>query len=253
MNELAEILRRSNRIVFFGGAGMSTESGIPDFRSAGGLYNQESGIEYTPEEVLSRDFFFDHTAEFYRYYRSNLLHPEARPNAGHRALAKLEAQGKLAAVVTQNIDGLHQQAGSRNVLELHGSVRHNSCMECGRNFDLAAILACEGVPHCPCGGVIKPDVVLYGEMLDEHVMDAACRELREADTLIVGGTSLVVYPAAGLIHHFEGERLVLINRQRTSCDDLATYISREPIAEALSSAAAECLSETGTDPTECDR
>ncbi|MFT0846354.1 NAD-dependent protein deacylase [Actinomycetaceae bacterium L2_0104] len=233
MNELAEILANSKRIVFFGGAGMSTESGIPDFRSAGGLYNQDSGVNYAPEQVLSHEFFLRHTAEFYEYYRANLLHPQARPNAGHLALAQLESHGILSAVITQNIDGLHQAAGSQRVLELHGGVNRNTCLECERRFSIETIANSNGIPHCACGGIIKPDMVLYGEMLDEAVIDAACAELRAADTLIVGGTSLVVYPAAGLIRYFDGEQLVLINKQETPYDYLATLVSRDPIGEAL--------------------
>ena len=244
MSALAEILGHSERIVFFGGAGMSTESGIPDFRSAGGLYSRDSDVGHAPEQVLSHEFFLEHTGEFYGYYRTNLLHSWARPNSGHLALAKLESLGKLSAVITQNIDGLHQAAGSKRVLELHGSVHRNTCMECGRAFGVETVVQSAGIPRCDCGGIIKPDVVLYGEMLDEAVINAACAELRNADTLIVGGTSLVVHPAAGLIRHFEGDQLVLINRQETNYDDLATLVSREPIGAELGSAVAEYL---GTD------
>lgn len=234
--DLGGIIAASRRIVFFGGAGVSTESGIPDFRSGGGLYSRSTGTSYPPEEVLSRSFFTRHTAEFFDYYRSHLLHPQARPNPAHLALARLEQRGTLSAVVTQNIDGLHQAAGSRSVLELHGSVHRNSCLRCGRRFDLAVVLGSAGVPTCPCGGTIRPDVVLYEEPLDPAVVEAALTHLSRADTLIVGGTSLVVYPAAGLVRAFAGDRLVLINREPTDYDDLATLVVREPIGEALGAA-----------------
>jgi NAD-dependent deacetylase len=232
-NELSEIIENSKRIVFFGGAGVSTESGIPDFRSGDGLYSRSTGTQYRPEEVLSHSFFVRHTDEFYDYYRGHLLYPDARPNPAHRALARLEQQGKLTAVVTQNIDGLHQAAGSQTVLELHGSVHRNTCLRCGRSFGLGAILGSTGVPTCECGGIIKPDVVLYEEALDPAVMDAAIGHLSRADTLIVGGTSLVVYPAAGLVHAFDGGRLVLINKEATGYDHLATLVVHEAIGETL--------------------
>jgi NAD-dependent deacetylase len=235
-NQLSEILETSRRIVFFGGAGVSTESGIPDFRSGGGLYSRDTGLNYPPEVVLSHSFFVGHTAEFFDYYRSHLLYPDAKPNPAHRALARLEEAGKLTAVITQNIDGLHQAAGSHSVLELHGSVHRNSCQRCDRAFGLEAITGSSGVPHCECGGVIKPDVVLYEEALDEGVMDAATEHLEAADTLIVGGTSLVVYPAAGLVHAFHGDRLVLINKQPTGFDHLASLVLHEAIGEALGQA-----------------
>ena len=232
-SELSEIIENSNRIVFFGGAGVSTESGIPDFRSGGGLYSRSTGTQYRPEEVLSHSFFMRHTGEFYDYYRGHLLYPDARPNAAHLALARLEQQGKLTAVITQNIDGLHQAAGSQTVLELHGSVHRNTCLRCGRRFGLDAILGSTGVPTCECGGIIKPDVVLYEEALDPAVMDAAVDHLGRADTLIVGGTSLVVYPAAGLVHAFGGDQLVLINKEATGYDRLATLVIHEAIGETL--------------------
>jgi NAD-dependent deacetylase len=234
-SELTRIIEDSDRIVFFGGAGVSTESGIPDFRSGDGLYGR-TGTRYPPEQVLSHSFFVQHPAEFFGYYRSHLLYPDARPNPAHLALARLEQQGRLTAVVTQNIDGLHQAAGSRTVLELHGSVHRNSCQRCGRGYGLDAILASDGVPGCPCGGVIKPDVVLYEEALDPAVMDAAVAHISRADTLIVGGTSLVVYPAAGLVHFFRGDRLVLINKEPTGYDHLASLVIAEPIGEALGAA-----------------
>lgn len=235
---LANILDRSRRIVFFGGAGVSTESGIPDFRSGGGLYSRDTGTRYAPEEVLSRSFFRSHTGEFFDYYRSQLLYPDARPNAAHLALARLETAGTLTAVVTQNIDGLHQAAGSRTVLELHGSVHRNSCLRCRRHFGLDAVLGSTGVPLCDCGGIIKPEVVLYEEALDPAVMTAAVRQIAAADTLIVGGTSLVVYPAAGLVDAFNGDQLVLINKQPTAYDHLATLVINDAIGETLGGAVA---------------
>jgi len=231
---LLEIIDDSQRIVFFGGAGVSTESGIPDFRSASGLYNQSSGQRFAPEEILSRSFFDARPAEFFAYYRTHLVHVDARPNPAHLALAELERQGRVAAVITQNIDGLHQAAGSRRVLELHGSVHRNTCTGCGRGYDLEVVLATEGVPVCTaCGAVVKPDVVLYEEALDPAVVAGAIDELASADTLIVGGTSLQVYPAAGLLQAFAGDRLVLINREATGFDRLATLTVREPIGRAL--------------------
>lgn len=231
---LREIIDAGGRVVFFGGAGVSTESGIPDFRSATGLYNQASGQRYAPEEILSRSFFDAHPAEFFDYYRTHLVHPDARPNPAHRALAALERRGVVTAVITQNIDGLHQAAGSRRVLELHGSVLRNTCTGCGRRYGLEAITATRGVPQCQdCGSVVKPDVVLYEEPLDDTVVAAAVDELSRAATLIVGGTSLQVYPAAGLIQAFHGDNLVLINKEATGLDTLATLTLREPIGRAL--------------------
>ena len=207
---LEEILAKSSRIVFFGGAGVSTESGIPDFRSVDGLYHQK--YDYPPETILSHTFWERNPEEFYRFYRDKLIVKGAKPNAAHLRLAKLEKQGKLKAVVTQNIDGLHQKVGSKNVLELHGSIWRNRCMQCGMPFPVQRIRKGEGVPRCPCGGIVKPDVVLYGEPLDEQVMDKAVEYIRRADVLIVGGTSLNVYPAAGLIDFFRGENIVVINK-----------------------------------------
>ena len=229
MSDLGEIIARSRRIVFFGGAGVSTESGIPDFRSADGLYSQESGVNYPPEEVLSHSFFISHPEEFYAYYKANLIHPEARPNTAHLVLAQWERQGILTSVVTQNIDGLHQMAGSKRVLELHGSVHRNYCMTCGRRYGLDAVLAAENVPHCECGGIIRPDVVLYEENLDEDVLNQSMRDISNADTLIVGGTSLNVYPAAGLLQFFSGDNLVLINKDPTPADRRATLVIHAPI------------------------
>ncbi|MFZ1412286.1 MAG: NAD-dependent protein deacylase [Micropruina sp.] len=233
-SELQRIIDNSRRIVFFGGAGVSTESGIPDFRSGDGLYSRAARTMIAPERILSRSFFVDHTGDFYDCYRSHLLYPDARPNPAHRALATWERAGKLSAVITQNIDGLHQAAGSQRVLELHGSVHRNSCQDCGKAFGLDAVLSAHGIPRCDsCQGVIKPDVVLFEEALDEWVIDETVAELAAADTLIIGGTSLVVYPAAGLIQAFGGDNLVLINREPTGFDHLATLCINEPIGETL--------------------
>lgn len=238
---LTKIIAGSRRIVFFGGAGVSTESGIADFRSGSGLHSQATARNYRPEEILSRGFFESNTDEFYAYYRTHLLHPEARPNEAHKALAALERAGRLSSVITQNIDGLHQVAGSTKVLELHGSVHRNHCVDCGRQYELAAILAREGVPSCDCGGVIRPAIVLYGESLDERMLKGAIEEISRADTLIVGGTSLVVQPAAGLVGMFMGAQLVVINRDPTPYDKVAHLIIRDPIGQALSKAAYEAL------------
>ncbi len=209
MADLQSMIDRASRIVFFGGAGVSTESGIPDFRSRDGLYHMK--YRFPPEEILSHDFFFRDTEEFYRFYRDKLIGYQAEPNAAHRKLAELEAVGKLTAVITQNIDGLHQAAGSKRVWELHGSVLRNTCLRCGKKHGLEEIRASEGVPRCVCGGIIKPDVVLYGESLDDEVVSGAIHALRNADLLIVAGTSLVVYPAAGLIRYYRGEEIAVIN------------------------------------------
>lgn len=224
-------IEASDNIVFFGGAGVSTESGIPDFRSTDGLYHQK--FEYPPETILSHTFFYQHTEYFYRFYREKMLPLEAEPNAAHRALAALERAGKLRAIVTQNIDGLHQKAGSKNVYELHGSIWRNYCTKCGKSYSAEFIRDSSGVPHCACGGLIKPDVVLYEEGLDEKTIKGAVRAIAEADVLIVGGTSLTVYPAAGLIRYYGGNRLVLINRDETPYDGYANLIFREPIGQVL--------------------
>ena len=224
-------IEASDNIVFFGGAGVSTESGIPDFRSTDGLYHQK--FEYPPETILSHTFFYQHTEYFYRFYREKMLPLEAEPNAAHRALAALERAGKLRAIVTQNIDGLHQKAGSKNVYELHGSIWRNYCTKCGKSYSAEFIRDSGGVPHCACGGIIKPDVVLYEEGLDEKTIKGAVRAIAEADVLIVGGTSLTVYPAAGLIRYYGGNRLVLINRDETPYDGYANLIFREPIGQVL--------------------
>ena len=228
-----EILKRwvteASRIVFFGGAGVSTESGIPDFRSVDGLYNQK--YAWPPEEILSHNFFMRKTEEFYRFYRDKMLISGAKPNAAHLKLAQWEREGKLLAVVTQNIDGLHQAAGSKRVFELHGSVLRNTCMRCGRKFDADYIRNSEGIPKCPCGGTIKPDVVLYGESLDSDCISGALNAIARADLLIIGGTSLSVYPAAGLIDDYTGSRLVLVNKTETPRDARADLILREPIGK----------------------
>ena len=221
----------SRRIVFFGGAGVSTESGIPDFRSVDGLYHQK--YDYPPEEILSRSFFDARPEEFYRFYREKMLCLDAQPNPAHRKLAELEAAGKLTSVVTQNIDGLHQAAGSRKVLELHGSVHRNHCQRCGKFYGLEHILRTEGVPRCSCGGIIKPDVVLYEEGLDQGTLEAAVRALAEADMLMIGGTSLNVYPAAGLIRYYQGHRLVLLNKSPVARDLAADLVITDPIGETL--------------------
>ena len=234
MNEL-QILQndidRARRIVFFGGAGVSTESGVPDFRSRDGLYSQT--WKYPPETILSHDFFVEKTADFYAFYKQKMLFLDVKPNAAHKKLAELEQAGKLTAVITQNIDGLHQAAGSQNVLELHGSVHRNYCTRCGARFDAAYIQNSTGVPHCPCGGVIKPDVVLYEESLNGRTLQKAVDALEHADLLIVGGTSLNVYPAAGLLEYYHGGPVVLINRDETPFDRRADLIFRQPIGQVL--------------------
>ena len=225
-------IEASDNIVFFGGAGVSTESGIPDFRSTDGLYHQK--FEYPPETILSHTFFYQHTEYFYRFYREKMLPLEAEPNAAHRALAALERAGKLRAIVTQNIDGLHQKAGSKNVYELHGSIWRNYCTKCGKSYSAEFIRDSGGVPHCACGGLIKPDVVLYEEGLDEKTIKGAVRAIAEADVLIVGGTSLTVYPAAGLIRYYGGNRLVLINRDETPYDDMAGLVLHASLGDVFS-------------------
>ncbi len=225
-------LSQSNRIVFFGGAGVSTESGIPDFRSVDGLYNQK--YPYPPETILSHSFFVRDQKEFFEFYREKMIFPDAKPNVTHIKLAQLEAEGKVKAVATQNIDGLHQKAGSRKVLELHGSVHRNYCMRCGRFYDLKAIMGTKGVPACECGGVIKPDVVLYEEDVNEEIMNEAIRYIAEADMLIIGGTSLSVYPAAGLVRNYNGERLVLINKSTTQYDRYVNLLLHNSLGDVFS-------------------
>ncbi len=228
---LTKILKESQSIVFFGGAGVSTASGIPDFRSASGLYSQKLNRNFTPEQAVSHTFFMRYPEEFYAFYKKHLIYPHAKPNACHKALADLEAMGKLKAVVTQNIDGLHQAAGSKKVYELHGSVLRNYCMKCHTFYNAQYVLEAESVPRCEkCGGTIKPDVVLYEEGLDDETITGAIGAIREADTLIIGGTSLVVYPAAGLIDYFKGKHLVLINKSTTSADGKADLVINEDIA-----------------------
>lgn len=224
---LQSILDESERIVIFSGAGTSTESGIPDFRSADGLYEEQTAFPYPPETILSHSFFRKHTDIFYDYYRTKMLYPDAKPNAAHFAAAALERKGKLSAVVTQNIDGLYQQAGCHRVYELHGSALRNRCMRCGKRFGVERILDSDGVPHCECGGIIKPDVVLYEEALDEQTVDGAVQAIRAADCLLVVGTSLTVYPAAGFVRYFRGNHFVLINRDSTPMDDVAELVLRE--------------------------
>ena len=229
---LQEIINDSKRIVFFGGAGVSTESGIPDFRSVDGLYNQK--YDYPPETILSHTFFMDKTEEFYKFYRDKMLCLTAKPNKAHLKLAELEKAGKLTAIVTQNIDGLHYAAGSKNVFELHGSIHRNYCTKCHKFYDAEYIFASEGIPTCDCGGVIKPDVVLYEEGLDDDVVNGAVNAIRQADTLIIGGTSLVVYPAAGFIRYFRGKNLVIINMSPTGMDSEADLLITDRIGKVFS-------------------
>ena len=233
MKTLQEIIDCSDRIVFFGGAGVSTESGIPDFRSENGVFNSMQKYGETPEKLVSHSYFINHTEEFYQYYKENLIFNDAKPNKAHIALARLEEIGKLKAVITQNIDGLHQKAGSKNVLELHGNADRNYCQICNKKYDANYILESENIPKCECGGIIKPDVVLYEEPLNTGLLNFATSYIESADTLIVGGTSLVVYPAAGLITHFKGENLVLINKSPTDYDSFADLVINEPIGETL--------------------
>lgn len=230
--KLKKIIEESDNIVFFGGAGVSTESGIPDFRSTDGLYHQQ--YAYPPETILSHTFFRRNTEEFYRFYRAKMLAPGAKPNAAHVKLAQWEKEGKLKAVITQNIDGLHQAAGSKKVLELHGSVHRNYCEKCHKFYDVHHILNSEGIPFCECGGIIKPDVVLYEEGLDMQTMQEAVSFISQADVLIIGGTSLVVYPAAGLIDYYRGNKLVLVNKTPTARDSMADLVVEGSIGEIFS-------------------
>lgn len=236
-NKLQEIIDSSNKIVFFGGAGVSTESGIPDFRSVDGLYFQK--WDFPPEEIISSTFFYKNTKEFYRFYREKLLPQNIEPNAAHYKLAEMEKAGKLLAVITQNIDGLHQKAGSKNVFELHGSTLRNFCQKCGEFYDEKIIIESkdspDSLPHCKkCGGLIKPDVVLYEEPLNQDIISGAVNAIQNADTLIIGGTSLTVYPAAGLINYFRGSNLVLINKTATPQDNMANLVIHEPIGQVMS-------------------
>ena len=231
---LKQWIAQSDSIVFFGGAGVSTESGIPDFRSVDGLYNQT--YDYPPETIISHSFYVRNPQEFYRFYKDRMLFPAAKPNRAHLALAKLEQEGKLKTVITQNIDGLHQAAGSKEVLELHGSVHRNYCTRCGQFYGLDYVMKSEGVPKCSCGGIIKPDVVLYEEGLDNRILQKAVRAIHNADMLMIGGTSLVVYPAAGLIDYYQGKRLVLINKDKTARDSMADLVINEKIGEVVGAA-----------------
>lgn len=234
INQLQEIIDTSDNIVFFGGAGVSTESGIPDFRSESGIFNSLKKYGDTPENLVSHSYYMDHTEEFFDYYKENLIFRDAEPNPAHIALAKLGKAGKLKAVITQNIDGLHQKAGSKEVLELHGSIHRNYCQICGKEYGLDYILDSNGIPRCECGGIIKPDVVLYEEPLNNAVLSFAIDYIQNADTLIIGGTSLVVYPAAGLINYFSGDNLVLINKSETPYDNAASLVINDAIGEVFS-------------------
>ena len=234
ISQLQEIITNSDNIVFFGGAGVSTESGIPDFRSESGIFKSLEKYGDTPENLVSHSYYIDHTEEFFEYYKENLIFEDATPNPAHLKLAELEKTGKIKAVITQNIDGLHQKAGSKNVLELHGSVHRNYCQICGKEYDLKYILESDGIPKCECGGIIKPDVVLYEEPLNNSILSLSIDYIQNAETLIIGGTSLVVYPAAGLINYFSGKNLILINKSETPYDNLATLVINDAIGEVFS-------------------
>ncbi len=234
INQLQEIIDSSNNIVFFGGAGVSTESGIPDFRSESGIFKSLEKYGDTPENLVSHSYYLDHTEEFFDYYKENLIFRDAKPNPAHLKLAELEKAGKLKAVITQNIDGLHQKAGSENVLELHGSIHRNYCQICEKEYGLDYILESDGIPRCECGGIVKPDVVLYEEPLNNAILNFSVDYISRADTLIIGGTSLVVYPAAGLINYFHGSNLVLINKSETPYDGYASLVINDAIGETLS-------------------
>ena len=231
MENLKEIINESKSVVFFGGAGVSTESGIPDFRSKDGLYNQK--YKYPPEEILSHTFFMNNTDEFYKFYKDKMNSLKYKPNITHIKLAELEQIGKIKAIVTQNIDGLHQKAGSKKVLELHGSVHRNYCMKCGKFYDAEYVFNSESNPKCSCGGIIKPDVVLYEENLNEDILDEAIMQISNCDTLIVGGTSLTVYPASGLIRFYKGNKLILINKDKTPYDKLANFVINDSLGNAF--------------------
>ncbi len=237
IKELSEVIKNSNNIVFFGGAGVSTSSGIPDFRSADGLYSKKTGRFYSPEEAVSHSFFVNYPDEFYDFYKKYLIYPDAKPNRCHTALYELEKMGKLKAIVTQNVDGLHQKAGSSVVYELHGSVLRNYCVRCHEFYDEKYIISSDNIPSCrKCGGIVKPDVVLYEEGLSESVLSGAVSAISSADTLIIGGTSLVVYPAAGLIRYFRGNNLILINKSHTKEDNNADIVIHDNIEDVLSEA-----------------
>ncbi len=238
LNSIAQIIEGSNNIVFFGGAGMSTESGIADFRSENGLYRTASGYEYPPEKMLSHSFFRAHTEDFYKYYKEKMLFPNALPNDGHKALAYLEDIGRLQAVITQNIDGLHQLAGSKKVFELHGSIHRNYCTKCHAFYKLEYIINCDKVPYCSeCNGLIKPDVVLYEEQLDDSIVSGAIRAIQQAEILIIGGTSLAVYPTAGLLNYFRGNKTILINKSQTPYDSRADLVLHDSVGKVLGAAA----------------
>ena len=233
IDKLKQIIKNSNNIVFFGGAGVSTESNIPDFRSSTGLYKTKDNLRYPPEKMLSHGFFISHTKDFYDFYIGNMIYKDAKPNDAHITLASLEEMGKLKAVITQNIDGLHQKAGSKEVLELHGCVHRNYCMNCHKFFDLDFILNSKDIPKCKCGGIIKPDVILYEETLDKGLINKAVSYIENSDVLIIGGTSLTVYPSAGLIQYYRGDKLILINKSATQYDNRANLILYNKIGETL--------------------
>lgn len=234
IQQLQEIIESSDNIVFFGGAGVSTESGIPDFRSESGIFKSLEKYGDTPENLISHSYYLDHTEKFFEYYKDTLVFSDAKPNPAHLALAELEKIGKLKAIITQNIDGLHQKAGSKNVLELHGSIYRNYCQICNREYGLDHILKSEKIPRCECGGIVKPDVVLYQEPLNNAILNLSIDYISSCDTLIIGGTSLVVYPAAGLVNYFNGENLILINKSKTAYDNLANLVINDAIGETLS-------------------
>ena len=232
--ELKKVIDNSDNIVFFGDAGVSTESDIPDFRSSNGIFNAQKNITYSPETVVSHSFFMRNPEFFYQFYKDKMIYENAKPNNAHKALAKLEQIGKLKAIITQNIDGLHQMAGSKNVLELHGTIHKNYCMKCNKNFDLDYIIKSENIPHCDvCGGIVRPDVVLYEESLDSDVLSESLHYISNADVLIIGGTSLIVYPAASLVNYFRGSKLVLINKSSTSQDSNADIVINDSIGKVL--------------------
>lgn len=233
--DLKKVIDDSDNIVFFGGAGVSTESNIPDFRSSSGIFNKEKNMTYSPETVVSHSFFMKNTKFFYEFYKDKMIYEEAMPNLAHKALAKLEELGKLKAVITQNIDGLHQMAGSKNVLELHGTIHKNYCMKCGTNFSLDYIINSDDIPYCnKCNHIVRPDVVLYEESLDQNILSKSIQFIRDADVLIIGGTSLIVYPASGLVNYFRGSKLVLINKSSTSQDKYADIVINDSIGKVLS-------------------
>ena len=237
INQLRQLIEEADNIVFLGGAGVSTESGIPDFRSGEGIYNQESGLKYRPVDIISHSFFMEHPAEFYDFYKRKLLYPNAKPNKAHKALVRLEKQGKLKAIITQNIDNLHQEAGSKTTIELHGSVFRNYCMECGKKFKLDYIVEHEGIPYCDkCGGMIRPDIVLYEENLEHQNVDGAIKAIKKADLLIIGGTSLTVYPAATFAQFLKHDKVVIINKSSTYLDLQALLTIHDSIGEVLDNA-----------------